>query len=82
MKNLENIVAVVTGGASGMGEATARALAAKGAKVAIWDMNIDAAKTVAKDISGAAFECDIPRQYAAHCGELRWDFDSIAHLWP
>ncbi|HBM04805.1 MAG TPA: 3-hydroxy-2-methylbutyryl-CoA dehydrogenase, partial [Erythrobacter sp.] len=31
--------AVVTGGASGLGEATARALAAKGAKVAIFDMN-------------------------------------------
>jgi NAD(P)-dependent dehydrogenase (short-subunit alcohol dehydrogenase family) len=59
MKDIKDIVAVVTGGASGMGEATARALAAKGAKIAIWDMNKDAAQKVASDISGKAFECDI-----------------------
>ena len=40
--------AVVTGGASGLGEATARALAAKGAKVAIFDMNEEAMKTLMK----------------------------------
>ena len=34
-----NTPAVVTGGASGLGEATARAIAAKGAKVAIFDLN-------------------------------------------
>ena len=44
--------AVVTGGASGLGEATARALAAKGAKVAIFDMNEEKGEAVAKDIGG------------------------------
>jgi len=34
-----SIAAVVTGGASGLGEASARALAAKGAKVALFDLN-------------------------------------------
>lgn len=38
---LDNQIAVVTGGASGMGEATAKLLRAKGIKVAIWDKNID-----------------------------------------
>ena len=36
---LENISAIVTGGASGLGAATAKALAAAGAKVTILDMN-------------------------------------------
>jgi len=39
MKLSSNIAAVVTGGASGLGEATSRALAAQGVKVAIFDMN-------------------------------------------
>ena len=47
-----NTPAVVTGGASGLGEATARALAAKGAKVAIFDMNEEKGEAVAKDIGG------------------------------
>ena len=38
-----SISAVITGGASGLGEATARALRAKGVKVALLDINIDAA---------------------------------------
>jgi len=51
--NLDNTVAaVVTGGASGLGEATARALAAQGVKVAIFDMNEARGEEVAKDIGG------------------------------
>jgi len=51
--------AIVTGGASGLGEATARALAAKGAKVAIFDMNAEAGEAVAKDIGGIFCECNV-----------------------
>jgi NAD(P)-dependent dehydrogenase (short-subunit alcohol dehydrogenase family) len=51
--------AIVTGGASGLGAGTARALAAAGSKVAIFDMNMDAARQVASDIGGAAVECDV-----------------------
>ncbi|HSV02282.1 MAG TPA: SDR family NAD(P)-dependent oxidoreductase [Phenylobacterium sp.] len=47
-----NVAAVVTGGASGLGEATVRALAAKGVKVAIFDMNEQKGETVAKDVGG------------------------------
>jgi NAD(P)-dependent dehydrogenase (short-subunit alcohol dehydrogenase family) len=46
---------VVTGGASGLGEATARALAAGGAKVALLDLNADRGNQVAKEIGGGAF---------------------------
>lgn len=46
------IAAVITGGASGLGEATARALAAEGVKVAIFDMNPERGEQVAKEIDG------------------------------
>jgi NAD(P)-dependent dehydrogenase (short-subunit alcohol dehydrogenase family) len=52
-------VAIVTGGGSGLGEATAAALAARGATVAILDLNADAANTVATRIGGTAFALDI-----------------------
>jgi NAD(P)-dependent dehydrogenase (short-subunit alcohol dehydrogenase family) len=47
-----NTPAVVTGGASGLGAATARALAAKGAKVAIFDLNEEKGEAVAAEIGG------------------------------
>ncbi len=51
--------AVVTGGASGLGEATARALAAAGVKVAIFDMNEAVGTAVAKDIGGVFLKVDV-----------------------
>ena len=52
MKLDNTVAAVVTGGASGLGEATARALAAQGVKVAIFDMNEATGETVAAEIGG------------------------------
>jgi len=51
--------AIVTGGASGLGGATARMLAEAGAKVAIFDVNQKAAAEVAIDINGIAIHCDV-----------------------
>src|SRR5512142_1234792 len=51
--------AIVTGGASGLGAATARALAAAGAKVAIVDVNEKAASDIAGELKGAAIACDV-----------------------
>lgn len=51
--------AIVTGGASGLGGATAAALAQAGAKVAIFDINMDAAKAHAGKIGGIAVKCDV-----------------------
>jgi NAD(P)-dependent dehydrogenase (short-subunit alcohol dehydrogenase family) len=49
----------VTGGASGIGAATCRRLAAEGARVAVTDVNIEGAHEVAGEIDGAAFELDV-----------------------
>jgi 2-hydroxycyclohexanecarboxyl-CoA dehydrogenase len=51
--------ALVTGGASGIGAATCRRLAAEGARVAVTDLNIDGAQTVADEIGGGAYELDV-----------------------
>lgn len=56
---IQGQTALVTGGASGLGEATARALAAQGAKVAVLDRNAELAEKVASEIGGVACPCDI-----------------------
>jgi rhamnulose-1-phosphate aldolase/alcohol dehydrogenase len=60
-KSLARQVAVITGGGSGIGAATARAMAKEGAEVAILDRDLEAAKAVAKKIGGKALavECDV-----------------------
>ena len=57
--NIQGQAALVTGGASGLGEATARELARLGAKVAVLDINLANAQQVAADIGGVAIQCDI-----------------------
>jgi NAD(P)-dependent dehydrogenase (short-subunit alcohol dehydrogenase family) len=57
-----NITAVVTGGASGLGGATAAALAGKGVKVAIFDLNAERGEAHAKAIGGRFFSCDVTNE--------------------
>jgi NAD(P)-dependent dehydrogenase (short-subunit alcohol dehydrogenase family) len=59
MKLDSSVAAVITGGASGLGEATARALAAQGVKVAIFDMNEQKGEAVAKEIGGVFCKCNV-----------------------
>lgn len=56
---IEQYAALVTGGASGLGAETARALAGAGAKVAVLDVNLDLAQQVASEIGGIAIHCDV-----------------------
>ncbi|MCE2909216.1 MAG: SDR family NAD(P)-dependent oxidoreductase, partial [Burkholderiaceae bacterium] len=52
-------VFIVTGGASGLGEGTARLLAASGGKVVVADMNADKGEKVAAEIGGVFVKCDV-----------------------
>jgi NAD(P)-dependent dehydrogenase (short-subunit alcohol dehydrogenase family) len=57
--NLQGKAALVTGGASGLGAATGRMLVEQGARVALLDMDVDAARAVAEPIGALAFACDV-----------------------
>jgi NAD(P)-dependent dehydrogenase (short-subunit alcohol dehydrogenase family) len=63
--NILGMPALVTGGGSGLGEATARELARLGAKVAVLDISLDNAKRVAGEIGGLAIQCDITKTESA-----------------
>jgi 2-hydroxycyclohexanecarboxyl-CoA dehydrogenase len=65
---LEERIALVTGGASGIGAATARRLAAEGARVAIADLDLDGARAVAGEIDGAAVPMDVTDTASVRAG--------------
>ena len=54
-----SVAAIVTGGASGLGGATVRALAAQGVKVAIFDMNEEKGEAMAKEVGGVFCKCNV-----------------------
>src|SRR5262245_66615830 len=59
MRRFEGRVALVTGGGSGIGEATCRRLALEGARVVVVDIDDAAARRVASEIDGSAFRADV-----------------------
>ncbi len=65
--DLNGISAIVTGGASGLGEATVRELTARGATCVVVDMNPEKGEAVAKDVSGIFVQADVanPEQVIA-----------------
>src|SRR3954451_3074472 len=65
---LEERIALGTGGASGIGAATARRRAAEGARVAIADLNLDGARAVAGEIDGAAVAMDVADAASVRAG--------------
>lgn len=68
MKIDNTISAVVTGGASGLGKASAIALSSAGAKVAIFDINAEAGEKIAKEIGGIFCKVDITSEESAVAG--------------
>jgi NAD(P)-dependent dehydrogenase (short-subunit alcohol dehydrogenase family) len=71
MKLGENIVAVITGAASGLGAATARRLAAKGVKVAIFDFNAEQGEAIAREIGGIFCKVDVTSEADVDAGFAR-----------
>jgi len=59
---IQGKVFIVTGGASGLGEGTARMLAAKGGKVMIADMQAEKGEAIAKELGGAFVQCDVSNE--------------------
>ena len=68
MKLDNTVSAVVTGGASGLGAATARALAAKGVKVAIFDLQAEKGEEVAREIGGVFCEVNVTDDASVDAG--------------
>ena len=68
MKLNNTLSAVITGGASGLGASTARALAARGVKVALFDLNEAAGEALAKEIGGAFFKVDVTSEESVEHG--------------
>jgi NAD(P)-dependent dehydrogenase (short-subunit alcohol dehydrogenase family) len=59
---MQGNVFLITGGASGLGAATARVIAAQGGKVVLADMNEAAGEALAKELSGAFVKCDVSQE--------------------
>lgn len=83
-ERLSGTVALVTGASSGIGEATARSLAAEGAKVALLARRVDRIEKLAKEIAGRghtalAIECDVTDQSQVRAAVHRTvaDFDRL-----
>lgn len=64
----DQVAAVVTGGASGLGEATSRALAARGVKVALFDLNADQGEALAAEIGGVFCKVNVADESTVDAG--------------
>ena len=88
--DLNGISAIVTGGASGLGEATVRLLAARGARVVVVDMNPEKGEAVAKEIGGVFAQADVANEEqviaaveaAKEMGPLRAMVTAAGIGWP
>jgi NAD(P)-dependent dehydrogenase (short-subunit alcohol dehydrogenase family) len=84
VESLENKVALVTGGASGIGLATVRRLAARGATVAVVDLASDKAAAAAAEVGGIAIAADVSRsdEWTRIVSEIREQLGGldVAHL--
>src|SRR3954454_6103420 len=59
---LKDVAVLITGGGSGLGAATARAMAAKGAKIGVLDQSMENAEKVAAEVKGVALHADVTNE--------------------
>src|SRR5690606_17912971 len=76
MRGMDGKVAIVTGGGSGLGEAIGKALAARGVKVVVTDIRLDAAERVAKEIAGSGGTASAIQQDTAKAADSE---KAVAH---
>jgi NAD(P)-dependent dehydrogenase (short-subunit alcohol dehydrogenase family) len=78
---IKNCAALISGGGSGLGAATAKLLSSMGAKIAILDINSSAAKQLATEINGLAIECDVTQETSvAHAVKSAADQQGAARI--
>src|SRR5882672_6047069 len=65
---LKDVAVLITGGGSGLGAATARAMAAKGAKIAVLDQSKENAEKVAAEVKGVAIHADVTDEEQVKAG--------------
>src|SRR5260370_9384927 len=65
---LKDVAVLITGGGSGLGAATARAMAAKGAKIAVLDQSKENAEKVAAEVKGVALHADVTDEEQVKAG--------------
>jgi NAD(P)-dependent dehydrogenase (short-subunit alcohol dehydrogenase family) len=65
---LKDVAVLITGGGSGLGAATARAMAAKGAKIAVLDQSMENAEKVAAEVKGVAVHADVTDEEQVKAG--------------
>ncbi len=77
--SLKDQIAIVTGGGQGIGEGIVRRLAAAGARVAVLDLKLDLARSVAESTGGTAIECDVSSASSVEkaFGEVRRQLGAI-----
>src|SRR3546814_16246154 len=73
---IKHLAAVITGGASGLGQATARKLASEGARVAVFDLDEEAGTRTADEIGGIFVKVDVADEASAAAG---FDMAEKAH---
>lgn len=69
--DVKDVAAIITGGASGLGAATARALAAKGAKVALFDLDAEKGEALAAELGGVFCQVDVTSDDSVDAGFAR-----------
>ena len=75
MNRVAGKIALVTGGASGIGAATCRSLSAEGATVYVADINVEGGEAIAGEIGGSFVELDVTRELAWEAAIARVEQD-------